>query len=496
MDAAGGDGVTVTELESPKPPKEVDHASVKALHRAWLLNLEQAYEAEVVKALRRALRTASAQLGNLTAQGEPGEPYVSMDDLQALVAAWGEEVAENLLPKITDVMLAGAQGTGLAIAGSAGIAAEAIESPALQYLSAANNRLTGIGDDAWNAVRTQLVEGMQAGEGIPDLKRRVRESLGVVESRARMIARTEVIGASNAGAYFQAKAAKAEVKIWLSTDDARTRPTHSSIDGQKVGIDELFVVGGAMMRYPHDPAGPPGETINCRCTTLYDEESLCVCTPSWVTKAEGALVAAGEPDCACSTQHMEADTEAMHAESDRVREAGFRELEYLRPSEMSPERARKLRARKRYYKENPDLQQALREAGGATMPPGTLPLTAAEKRKALKLADDLDGAFDEFGVQSDQPMAVYRGVSGSFADDIRRLRPGDRIADDGYVATTTNTVTSGEFGEGGAGMEIIVPPGTRMLPGYEPMEELVLPRGINLEYRGTTGDGLLQMVVV
>jgi uncharacterized protein with gpF-like domain len=33
-------------------------------------------------------------------------------------------------------------------------------------------------------------------------------------------------------------------------------------------MGQPFIVGGARLMQPGDPAGPPGETIQCRCTVL------------------------------------------------------------------------------------------------------------------------------------------------------------------------------------------------------------------------------------
>jgi hypothetical protein len=43
------------------------------------------------------------------------------------------------------------------------------------------------------------------------------------------------------------------------------------VDGQKVGINEMFIVGGENLEFPGDPFGSPGNVINCRCTLFFEE---------------------------------------------------------------------------------------------------------------------------------------------------------------------------------------------------------------------------------
>ena len=52
--------------------------------------------------------------------------------------------------------------------------------------------------------------------------------------------------------------------------------SHRAANGQTVGIHEDFIVGGAALAFPGDPAGPPEEVINCRCVSVpvEDEEDL------------------------------------------------------------------------------------------------------------------------------------------------------------------------------------------------------------------------------
>lgn len=47
---------------------------------------------------------------------------------------------------------------------------------------------------------------------------------------------------------------------------ANSRPRHAALDGKTVPWGKMFDVNGTPMRYPHDPAAPPSETANCRCT--------------------------------------------------------------------------------------------------------------------------------------------------------------------------------------------------------------------------------------
>lgn len=76
------------------------------------------------------------------------------------------------------------------------------------------------------------------------------------------------IGALNAGRTDAFRAFAEETgeeleRVWLATEDSRTRETHRLADGQRVGMDQPFVVGGFPLMFPGDPAGPPQEVINC-----------------------------------------------------------------------------------------------------------------------------------------------------------------------------------------------------------------------------------------
>lgn len=71
--------------------------------------------------------------------------------------------------------------------------------------------------------------------------------------------------------FTEAKGTK-RYKVWHTEMDDRVRPTHIPLEGEKIPISELFVVGNALMRYPKDleySADNPEEVINCRCSIEY-----------------------------------------------------------------------------------------------------------------------------------------------------------------------------------------------------------------------------------
>lgn len=148
------------------------------------------------------------------------------------------------------------------------------------YLSEARNRMVNFSDDLWEVSREQLLEGFAEGESIEELRDRLVSVVGLTEKRATVVARTEVISASNAGSLAMVQYSDfTGTKTWLATDDMRTRPTHVVAEGQTVGLEEPFSVGKSSLQFPGDPSGLPEEVIQCRCTLLYtldDDPSIVV----------------------------------------------------------------------------------------------------------------------------------------------------------------------------------------------------------------------------
>ena len=112
-----------------------------------------------------------------------------------------------------------------------------------ELLAQAGEKIRGINDTTAEALRAELQEGVAAGEGIRDLAQRVGEVFDHAESyRSERIARTEVVGLSNA-ANLQAwqQSGVVDGKEWLSVRDGQTRDEHRAMDGQSVALGEPFV---------------------------------------------------------------------------------------------------------------------------------------------------------------------------------------------------------------------------------------------------------------
>jgi len=125
------------------------------------------------------------------------------------------------------------------------------------------------------AVKNALIAGVEAGEGIPELKKRIQAEFTPYTDagyKAERIARTEVIGASNQGAVESYKQAGVEglKKAWLNQPDARDTHIQAGMDYSEdnaIPIEDDFKVGSDSMAAPGG-GSEAGETINCRCTVI------------------------------------------------------------------------------------------------------------------------------------------------------------------------------------------------------------------------------------
>lgn len=137
-------------------------------------------------------------------------------------------------------------------------------------------------------------------ETTEDLGRLMRSEISGLYSkweagRSAAIARHNVLTAT---AHAQHAAARSSgillEKEWVSMQDDRVRPAHRTADGQTVGLEAKYIVGGEDLRYPRDPAGSVANTANCRCQEIYKPVETTVTRQQLSDAADNLLAEAQE----------------------------------------------------------------------------------------------------------------------------------------------------------------------------------------------------------
>ncbi|MFZ0789548.1 MAG: ADP-ribosyltransferase [Chromatiaceae bacterium] len=252
---------------------------IRGLSDEQLTKYEQQAETAMLEALESVMATIAKHLGatRTAALVAAGPESVSPDDLAGITPLWSQAVDADLLPVVAEVYQ---DATGTVHAQLVDVARlpelPAVTSLAAEaYLAQATNTFEAVGADLWETARSELLDGFTAGESIPELRDRLRTSAGLTGRTATLVARTQVLDASNAGSYDTARVSGLDLlKGWEATPDARTRPSHLAAgtfyQGEgMIALTDPFVVGGFSCERPHDPSLPPAERYSCRCTLIY-----------------------------------------------------------------------------------------------------------------------------------------------------------------------------------------------------------------------------------
>jgi phage portal protein BeeE len=130
-----------------------------------------------------------------------------------------------------------------------------------------SDRITLVNDTTRDAIAKALSEGVDAGEGIPDLQKRIEDVFFFCdETRSALIARTEVTRSANFASMAGYKqSGLVDKKVWIATPGDITRDTHKELGGRDpIPIDDPFEIDGEEAQQPGD-FGVPEEDCNCRC---------------------------------------------------------------------------------------------------------------------------------------------------------------------------------------------------------------------------------------
>lgn len=131
-------------------------------------------------------------------------------------------------------------------------------------------------EDIQRVTRAAVKTGVAKGYGALQIANLIGKTLEEKDKwKALRIARTEVVSASNQGAYKGASEAGIELeKIWLAAgfpgQAGTMREDHNDMNEHKIGIDEEFEMpDGTRMLHPGEPNAPPEHIINCRCCIAF-----------------------------------------------------------------------------------------------------------------------------------------------------------------------------------------------------------------------------------
>jgi hypothetical protein len=244
-----------------------------------LYKIEQKYYPKILKALQAYINQFKQDLridgiaaahSNLSIQpfNETLQPLIQ--DLYKKVGLWGAKTAYSELKELaTEGAKAGGFGRN-----------DQWVADVIKYLASHALRMVQrITETQRQDLLDILQQGIDDNLTIDQIINKINEA-GIIETRARTIARTEIVRAANVGHQVGAKTFPYEVnKKWKGAGDHRERHSHRLLNDNVVNEDDLFKVPiykgdkptGEYdeMAAPGDPNASAANTINCRCRVTY-----------------------------------------------------------------------------------------------------------------------------------------------------------------------------------------------------------------------------------
>lgn len=121
----------------------------------------------------------------------------------------------------------------------------------------------------WNGkkINAEILQGILQGESIPKIAQRLQNVCGSNKAVAIRNARTMITASQNSGRIAGFRQAERDgvimKKVWIATEDSRTRKSHLSINNEMQDNNKPFSNG---LMFPGDWSGRAEEVYNCRCT--------------------------------------------------------------------------------------------------------------------------------------------------------------------------------------------------------------------------------------
>ena len=111
-----------------------------------------------------------------------------------------------------------------------------------------------------------IADQMNKNASLAQVQAEIRKVFNFQESRALMIARTEIGSSMTTARYQQFRESNIASKSWLTAGDGEVRGSHSTCQAEgEIAMDKKFNNG---LLHPGDYTGSAGEIVNCRCTLV------------------------------------------------------------------------------------------------------------------------------------------------------------------------------------------------------------------------------------
>ena len=181
------------------------------------------------------------------------------------ISKWNDELQEALDPELLAAVRQGFETGALRIdiSGTVDVSQQRVQ----DVLRRTINDSVIANENLRERIARDIGEGMEAQETLDEITQRITGRFENMQTwRARQIAQTAITPTFEQGQSEAFFSAEIERHAWLSQRDDAVRPDHWDADGQTVGIDERFIVGGESALYPGDTLLSLAQRINCRCT--------------------------------------------------------------------------------------------------------------------------------------------------------------------------------------------------------------------------------------
>lgn len=271
--------------------------AIKGAYRKFL----NAMRAKVLKAVEEKTHSFTRADG----EDQRAQEIANEFDVDAFLDALGTSI-ENAF--VAGARQSGKELSDLGLANDVLLEADKGRMPKLAeaYWEQRANVTGKTGERIKQEIHDAILDGLTNQEGQTELADRVRDvfKTNLREYDVRRVARTEAHIAVSNGRFQLMKSQGVKKHEWISARDSSVRESHQNVDGEVVEIGETF---GNGLRYPGDPAGPPEETVQCRCLV--------------VAVAEDVEQFAEETDRAAHLDFAEIDLCVRHTSSELARRA-------------------------------------------------------------------------------------------------------------------------------------------------------------------------------